>query len=130
MLDRVSIALRAYAVPRSRRSRKKRLRGSREGDAATTHRRGPPRWRRAVLIFDTETTVDPTQRLLFGTYRYGRWRGRQLVIVEEGLIYADELPTRDPAGFAALQRSFAEPGAAVAPTFPRTLSRRPPPYIA
>ena len=36
------------------------------------------RWPRFVLIFDTETTTDTTQRLLFGSYRVCEWgpRGR------------------------------------------------------
>lgn len=46
-------------------------------------------WRRpkSMLVFDTETTVDATQRLLFGSYRFifdGECQ-------EEGLLYADDL---------------------------------------
>jgi hypothetical protein len=46
-------------------------------------------WRRpqAMLVFDTETRVDATQRLTFGSYRFfvgGR-------CLEEGLIYGDDL---------------------------------------
>ncbi len=42
-------------------------------------------WRRTVLIFDTETTTDPTQRLTFGCYRFGEWqRDGSLAIREEG----------------------------------------------
>ncbi|MBA3274583.1 MAG: hypothetical protein H0T72_02220, partial [Chloroflexia bacterium] len=60
-----------------------------------------------MLIFDTETTTDPTQRLTFGCYRFGRWRRNgSLSIHEEGLFFDDELPERDPDGFAAL-RDFA-----------------------
>jgi hypothetical protein len=40
-----------------------------------------------MLVFDTETTVDPTQRLLFGCYRFID----DGVCREEGLIYADDL---------------------------------------
>ncbi|MGB6973821.1 MAG: hypothetical protein WBD67_03965 [Terracidiphilus sp.] len=41
----------------------------------------------SMLIFDTETTVDATQRLLFGCYRFVD-RG---VCREEGFFYADDL---------------------------------------
>lgn len=64
---------------------------------------------RHALVIDTETTVDATQRLLFGAYRYltrrdatplrkGGWD-----CVAEGLIYADDLPSRDPEAFALLE---------------------------
>ncbi len=62
------------------------------------------RWPEAVLIFDTETTTDATQRLTFGCYRYCVWtQDGRLVCVEEGIIHADDLPERDPAGFATLK---------------------------
>jgi hypothetical protein len=41
----------------------------------------------SMLVFDTETTVDATQRLLFGSYRFIS-EGECL---EEGLFYADDL---------------------------------------
>ncbi len=45
----------------------------------------------AMLVFDTETRIDATQRLTFGSFRFivgGR-------CVEEGLFYADDLPDGD-----------------------------------
>ncbi len=45
----------------------------------------------AMLVFDTETRTDATQRLTFGSYRFiqdGQCR-------EEGLFFADDLPRRD-----------------------------------
>jgi hypothetical protein len=47
------------------------------------------KWRRpeSVLVFDTETTTDATQRLTFGSYRY--FEGDQCL--EEGLFYGDDL---------------------------------------
>lgn len=61
-----------------------------------------------VLMFDTETTVDPSQALLFGAFRYCRVDrdpdGQEtLVTVAEGLIYADDLAATDPAGYQLLQ---------------------------
>src|SRR5256885_248690 len=61
-----------------------------------------------ILAFDTETTTDPTQRLLFGSWRYGhREPNGAFTGLEEGLVYADDLPERDPAGFACLQQYVA-----------------------
>jgi hypothetical protein len=47
----------------------------------------PDRW----IIFDTETRVDATQRLTFGSYRVIVKGG----CVEEGLLYGDDLPQAD-----------------------------------
>jgi hypothetical protein len=69
-------------------------------------------WRalvRRVLIFDTETTSnDRYQSLMFGCWRFCEvdWQsdGRpQLVCVQEGLIYADELPDTNSKGFELLR---------------------------
>jgi hypothetical protein len=53
----------------------------------------PKPWKRpkVMLVFDTETRTDATQRLTFGSYRYFV-AGRCL---EEGLIYDDDLPEKD-----------------------------------
>ncbi|TMB98969.1 MAG: hypothetical protein E6J42_04660, partial [Chloroflexi bacterium] len=57
-----------------------------------------------ILVLDTETTTDPTQRLLFGSWRYGhRNAAGAFVCLEEGLMYADDLPERDAAGFQCLK---------------------------
>jgi len=50
-------------------------------------------WRlpRAMIVFDTETRIDSTQSLTFGSYRFfmdGRF-------LEEGLFYGDDLPQRN-----------------------------------
>lgn len=55
---------------------------------------------RSMLIFDTETRIDATQRLTFGSYRFlvdG-------VCLEEGLFYADDLPEADQA----ILRAYAD----------------------
>lgn len=50
-------------------------------------------WRlpRAMFVFDTETRTDASQRLTFGSYRF--FVDNQLR--EEGLFYADDLPSKD-----------------------------------
>ena len=72
-----------------------------------TTRRTVKGWGNYVLIIDTETTVDASQRLLFGSYRYCRWENGVLVCVEEGIFYADSLPADDPSGFAILEHYAA-----------------------
>lgn len=55
-----------------------------------------------IIIFDTETTTDPTQRFTFGSFRYVvRYRGK-FSCLTEGIVYADDLETRDPDGYAEL----------------------------
>src|ERR1700726_4472980 len=53
----------------------------------------PKPWKcpKAMLVFDTETRTDATQRLTFGSYRYFQ-AGRCL---EEGLFHGDDLPEED-----------------------------------
>jgi hypothetical protein len=55
--------------------------------------RGNKKWRlpNAMFVFDTETQTDASQRLTFGSYRF--FRGSELQ--EEGLFYADDLPSKD-----------------------------------
>lgn len=50
-------------------------------------------WRRPdeLLVFDTETRTDASQRLTFGSYRYIE-AGKCL---EEGIFYADDLPQKE-----------------------------------
>jgi hypothetical protein len=60
-------------------------------------RREPPlpsKWPEQVLVIDTETTIDTTQKLNFGVYRRCKLDPEGYQCVEEGLFYADDL---DPA---------------------------------
>lgn len=61
---------------------------------------------RYALVLDTETTTDAAQRLNFGSYRYVRliWEVEvpSIVMCEEGLLFADDLPERDPGGYQLL----------------------------
>src|ERR1700730_12062452 len=75
------------------------------------------RWPEYALIFDTETSVDPTQRLLFGRYRYCRRVKGRYRCIEEGLFYADDLPERDAAAYAILRAYASQRCADVAPGF-------------
>jgi hypothetical protein len=65
-------------------------------------------WHRpdAMLVFDTETRTDRTQRLTFGSYRFivdGQ-------LGKESLFYGDDLPARD---LRILERHVAAPSAVI-----------------
>ncbi len=72
------IFLRAHTVTASRSERKNR-------------RRKLSTWPEQVLVFDTETTTDTEQDLLFGVYRLCELKGDEYYCSEEGMFYADDL---------------------------------------
>ena len=89
--DRLTVARRVFAPP---------VDESREG---TPDRRGRKSKKRRepyrTIVFDTETTTDQSQRFVFGVWRHyiDSWNsapGRYCVT--EGIVYADDLPERDP----------------------------------
>ena len=69
MNDVVQVALRALVTKPDEQPKRPR------------RRRVHKRWPQWVLAFDTETSTDPTQRLLFGPYQMGTWDGVQFAIV-------------------------------------------------
>lgn len=94
------IAVRAYGVPAE---------PPHEGPGAKKKRR--PELPEYALVIDTETTTDPSQALLFGSARVvainsdGHARG---TCVQETIFYGNDLPTRNPVGFATLQHYVSE----------------------
>ena len=99
MTDFLPVAVRAYTPP--------------------TDPPKPPRhtaWKmpELVLVFDTETTIDATQRLRFGVWRVYH-RGE---LLEEGLFHADDLPEEDLAFLFAYAKAQSSRSAL------RVLSRR------
>jgi DNA polymerase type B, organellar and viral len=58
-------------------------------------RRPSPKWPTHCLIFDTETTLDPAQKLNFGAYRLCRRIGSKYVCVEEGIFHKDDLSEKE-----------------------------------
>ncbi|MGO8947059.1 MAG: hypothetical protein ACLQUY_05230, partial [Ktedonobacterales bacterium] len=89
------VALRAYAVrpdadtkPKIRPKKRSTKQGSRKDSKPTPTSGQPPG---TVLIIDTETTIDRSQQLLFGCWRV-LVNGQT---VDEGLMYADDLPAHD-----------------------------------
>ena len=53
------------------------------------------KWPSYCLVFDTETTLDPKQKLTFGCYRRCQLESDGYRCVEEGLFYADDMPQAD-----------------------------------
>ena len=72
------IFLRAHTVTTSKSERKHK-------------KRKPSTWPEQVLVFDTETTTDTEQDLLFGVYRLCERNGDEYLCLEEGLFHADDL---------------------------------------
>lgn len=119
----LDIAYRSYQTAMSTTA--KRGKRNRSGRGSQTH--ALPR---AVLVLDTETTTDPTQRLNFLAYRFLTLdaNGTHYDCAEEGLAYADDLPRRDPRGFEVLRHFVASHEAEVTradvPTALRLRSQR------
>lgn len=64
----------------------------------------------AMLVFDTETRIDATQRLTFGSFRFIQ----DAQCLEEGMFYADDLPAKDRhilERYAATHNETVDPGA-------------------
>lgn len=55
-------------------------------------RRWSPKWPEQCLIFDTETTLDPAQKLNFGVFRRCKLVEHKYLCVAEGIFYTDDLP--------------------------------------
>jgi len=56
-----------------------------------TDRRWSPKWPSHCLIFDTETTLDPAQKLNFGAFRRCKLIGSRYVCVAEGIFHSDDV---------------------------------------
>jgi hypothetical protein len=82
------IFLRAHTVAASQKERKNK-------------KRKTSKWPEQVLVFDTETTTDTEQDLLFGVYRLCELKGDEYLCSEEGLFYADDL---DPDQLEVLKK--------------------------
>jgi hypothetical protein len=102
-VDALSIAIRAYTTPLSRPPSSRSSIG--------------PDFDRPILVFDTECRVNATQQLTFGCWRVVHYG----VMIDEGLVYADDLPAAD---VALLQRYAATSQADTTPSEPLRLLTR------
>lgn len=100
----VPVALRAYTV----RTEPEETTPSVPNALVKNRSRPQPTWPKYVLVFDTETTPEESQRLAFGSYRVGKWSWTgNLELIEEGLFYADDLGEWYPEGLVALREYAA-----------------------
>jgi hypothetical protein len=53
------------------------------------------KWPERALVFDTETRIDPAQKLTFGCFRRYELKEGRYVCVQEGLFHADDLRRAD-----------------------------------
>jgi hypothetical protein len=100
--DPLPIAVRAYAELEQGDSRRPSAKNN------PSRRTDPARRPQAILVFDCESTLDASQALLFGCYRYYTltWTasGPKLVCREEGLFHPDDLALHDPDAHHMLER--------------------------
>lgn len=61
-------------------------------------KRWSPKWPKQCLIFDTETTLDPAQKLNFGAYRRCKLVGHRYLCIEEGIFHRDD-PSKSELAF-------------------------------
>jgi len=85
------ISLRAFVTTTPEQRKKKQ--GRRQRQSA-----GPSEY---VLVFDTETETDPSQRLRFGCYQF--WKGDTLI--EAGVFFDPSLPSAEQELLVAFTRS-------------------------
>lgn len=92
--EAIDISVRVYSKPKKKPKRRKTGR----------RKRKLKKWDRRFLIFDTETTKDSSQQLLFGVYRFCRFTSEgELRCLDEKIFYADSLPVDRPDEFHVVQ---------------------------
>ncbi|MGH7239426.1 MAG: DNA polymerase, partial [Candidatus Saccharimonadales bacterium] len=98
--ETLDIAVRAWAERTGAFTKSERSR-NRRSERRNEHkpRFDPPKPSNIMLVFDTETTDDAAQQLNFGFYRVYDVG----VLIEEGIIYADNLEERYADGLRTLE---------------------------
>jgi len=102
------IFLRAYAVESEKKQNRKRK----------SHIANDSKWPQHGLVFDTETRITVDQSLIFGAYRLCALVDNSYVVTEEGLFYADDLPTKEQKTLHAYKRNAISDVASFPPRFP------------
>jgi hypothetical protein len=110
LTDSLSVAVRVWAVrdqaKLTRTERRRAARRLKREANKTSERMGrataarPSRLPSVWVVFDCESRIDETQALTFGVCRI--YEDGRLIV--EIIFFADDLPERDPEGFARLQR--------------------------
>jgi hypothetical protein len=83
-----------------------------------------PKWPEYALVFDCETTIDVRQTLTFGMFRFCRLVDKAYSCIEEGILYADDLPETNPDGLGILKRYISEVPADTADGYSRKMCLR------
>ncbi len=84
--------LRALAVPVEKRKKKKKAKGTKKSGKDTADE---PKWPDTVIVFDTESRITVDQSLTFGVWQRCKLVVQKYEVVEDGIFYADDLPTKD-----------------------------------
>ena len=102
------IFVRAYAV--ATKEKKERKKASRKVE--------DPKWPEHALVFDTETRITADQSLTFGVYRLCELVGDRYVVMQEGILYADDLSAKDREVLESYQRTAISDVPSFPPEFP------------
>ena len=106
------IFLRALAVARNKNNK----------HAGRPKRNAPEidycKWPELALVFDTETRITADQSLIFGIYRLCTLVNDGYTVTEEGVFYADDLPTKDRKVLENYLRTAVSDVASFPPQFP------------
>jgi hypothetical protein len=106
------IFLRALAVVRNK---KKRHKATPKRGARANH---DSKWSEHALVFDTETRITADQSLTFGVYRRCKLVDESYRVTEEGVFYADDLPTNERRMLQTYLRTAISDVASFPPRFP------------
>ena len=98
------IFLRAYAI--AAESKKKRK--------PAVFTKDDPKWPELALVFDTESRITADQSLTFGVYRLCRLVKDIYRVTQEGIFYADDLPTKE----RHVLETYLETAISDVPSFP------------
>ena len=102
------IFLRAFAVESGKKqNRKSANRGNRD-----------PKWAKRAILIDSETRLTPDQSLTFGVYHLCALVDHRYTVTEEGIFYADDLPTKERKVLQTYIRSAIPDVASFPPRFP------------
>lgn len=99
MRDRIPTAVRAFI---------QRVTPTKKDQGGGSPFQPSPRWPATWIIFDAETRVDAGQALIFAPYALGDWREDGTArVLQEGIVYRDDLADSSPSEFATLGQYLA-----------------------
>lgn len=110
MANNHDIFLRAYVVPVNPKHKPKRKRSVALAVES--------KWPIHALIFDTETRITADQSLTFGVYRCCELQGSEYRLIEEGIFYADDLPTKERKVLERYEQTAIQDVPCFPPVFP------------